>query len=143
MEIVQSAASLLGPDRGASLEQRVRGNVEAFLDAVEINRDAWLATVGGVGGAETPAGRALRRAMLERMLANNAETIDDTPWARLCLNGYIGFTDAVVRQWVLGPCRPSAPRPRARGRAACAGTGRRRGGSSGAAPRGGRGAWIG
>jgi hypothetical protein len=102
MEIVQSAASLLGPDRGASLEERVRGNVEAFLDAVEINRDAWLATVGGEGGAETPAGRALRRAMLERMLANNAETIDDTPWARLCLNGYIGFTDAVVRQWVLG-----------------------------------------
>lgn len=101
MEIAQSAASLLQTDPGQSLEERVGANVHAFLDAVEANRDAWLATVGGDEGANTPAGRALRQGMLERMLANNAETIDDTPWARLCLRGYIGFSDAAVREWVL------------------------------------------
>lgn len=101
MEIARSAAAMLGPTQNVSIEERVRSNISALLDAVEANRDAWLATVGGEAGASTPAGRALRQAMLERMLANNADTIDDTPWARLCLNGYIGFTDAIVRNWVL------------------------------------------
>jgi AcrR family transcriptional regulator len=101
MEIVRSTASLLESDPTNSIEERVETNVRGFLDAVDANRDAWLATVGGEGGAHTPAGQALREAMLERMLANNADTIDDTPWARLCLKGYMGFTDAIVRQWVL------------------------------------------
>jgi AcrR family transcriptional regulator len=112
MEIAQSAAPLLAPDHGVSIEERVRANVSTFLDAVEANRDAWLATIGGEGGANTAAGRALRQAMLERMLTNNADTIDDTPWARLCLNGYIGFSDAIVRQWVLEH-RPRAEAERA------------------------------
>jgi AcrR family transcriptional regulator len=101
MEIVASAAALVEPAPDGSLEDRVRANLATFLDGVEANRDAWLATVGTEGGSTTPAGRALRQAMLERMLANNADTIDDTPWARLCLTGYIGFTDAIIRQWVL------------------------------------------
>jgi hypothetical protein len=35
--------------------------------------------------------------MLERILSNNAERFDDTSWPRLCLSGYVGFVDAVVR----------------------------------------------
>lgn len=101
MEIVRSTAAMLDPGRSMPLEERVRVNIRTLLNAVDANRDAWLATVGGEGGATTPAGRALRRAMLERMLTNNADEIDDTPWARLCLTGYIGFTDAIIRQWVL------------------------------------------
>ncbi len=101
MEIAESAATMLAraPDR--AIEQRVRHNVNAFLDAVEANRYAWLTTVGADGGSQTPAGRTLRKAILERMLANNADTIEDTPWARLCLTGYMGFTDAVLRHWIL------------------------------------------
>ena len=102
MEIVRSAVGMLGSAPELPIEQRVPANVSALLDAVHANRDAWLATVGGEGGASTPAGRALREAMLARMLINNADTIDDTPWARLCVKGYIGFCDAVIRDWVLG-----------------------------------------
>lgn len=100
MEIARNAGTVLRSAPHASLKKRVQTNVAAFLDAVEANRDAWLATVGAEV-AHTPAGLALRQAILERMIANNADTFDDTPWARLCLTGYMGFTDAIVRDWIL------------------------------------------
>lgn len=104
LDIARSLAGTLAPRPAAGVAERVHANVVAYLDALEGNHAAWLATIGrdGDDAAVTPAGRALRQGILERMIANNSEIIRDTPWARLCLTGYIAFSDAVCRQWARG-----------------------------------------
>jgi len=91
----------VGP--GTPVEERVRHNVGAFLDGIDASREVWLSTMESERPrtVDHPA-EILRRAMLERMLENNSDLIQDTPWARLCLLGYIGSSDAICRQWVLG-----------------------------------------
>jgi AcrR family transcriptional regulator len=91
----------VGPE--TPVQERVRHNVGAFLDGIEASREVWLSTVESdrPRTADHPA-EILRRAMLERMLDNNSDLIDDTPWTRLCLQGYIGSSDAICRQWVRG-----------------------------------------
>jgi AcrR family transcriptional regulator len=103
LQIVRSAAGTLRPSDEDSVIDRVRANVGRFLDAVDANRDAWFAALGtGSDVTATPAGRTLRKAVLEQILANNAAIIDDTAWARLCLGGYIAFSDAICRRWLDG-----------------------------------------
>jgi AcrR family transcriptional regulator len=98
------AGAVLTVGPGTPAKERVRHNVSAFLDGIDASREVWLSTMESErprATAEHPA-EILRRAMLERMLENNSDLIEDTPWARLCLLGYIGSSEAVCRQWVLG-----------------------------------------
>jgi AcrR family transcriptional regulator len=112
------AAASLGAGTDIPVQQRVPHNVAALLDVIEANRGVWLAAATGTGpaaatgpatastgpgGAGTGTGPArLREAILDRILANNTDLIADTPWARLCLTGYIAFGEAVARRWLLG-----------------------------------------
>lgn len=103
LQIAATTVQVLAPDSGATVGDRVRANVKRSLDAVDANRDVWFATLGGEGAAgDSPAGRAMRQAVLEQIIANNAEIIDDTPWTRLCLTGYLGLSDSVCRRWLHG-----------------------------------------
>ena len=98
------AGAVLTVGPGTPVPERVRHNVGAFLDGIEASREVWLSTMESQrprAGDDHPA-EILRRAMLERMLENNSDLIDDTPWTRLCLLAYIGSSDAICRQWVLG-----------------------------------------
>ncbi len=97
------AGAVLTVGPGTPVEERVRHNVGAFLDGIDASREVWLSTMESERPrtVDHPA-EILRRAMLERMLENNSDLIQDTPWARLCLLGYIGSSDAICRQWVLG-----------------------------------------
>jgi hypothetical protein len=49
-----------------------------------------------------PGPDLLREAFLERILANNTDLITDTAWTRLCLAGYVAFSEAIARRWLLG-----------------------------------------
>lgn len=97
------AGAMLTVGPGTPVQERVRHNVRAFLDGIEASREVWLSTMESdrPRTADHPA-QILRGAMLERMLDNNSDLIEDTPWTRLCLLGYIGSSDAICRQWVLG-----------------------------------------
>ena len=97
------AGAVLTVGPGTPVKERVRQNVSAFLDGIEASREVWLSTMESERPrtAGHPA-EILRRAMLERMLDNNSDLIEDTPWTRLCLQAYIGSSDAICRQWVLG-----------------------------------------
>jgi AcrR family transcriptional regulator len=98
------AGAVLTVGAGTPVQERVRHNVGAFLDGIEASREVWLSTMESErprGSHDHPA-EILRGAMLERMLENNSDLIENTPWARLCLLGYIGSSDAICRQWVLG-----------------------------------------
>jgi AcrR family transcriptional regulator len=103
----QLVASLLpgSPDAGTEIpvQQRVPHNVAAFLDMIEANRGVWLAAMAArTGTSGSPGPDLLREAFLERILANNTDLITDTPWARLCLAGYVAFSEAIARRWLLG-----------------------------------------
>ena len=101
-------ASLLPGSLGAGteipVEQRVPHNVAALLDMVEANRGVWLAAVAtGIGqDGASPGSTLLREAFLARILANNTDVVADTPWARLCLTGYVAFSEAIARRWLVG-----------------------------------------
>jgi AcrR family transcriptional regulator len=106
------AAASLGAGTDIPVQQRVPHNVAALLDVIEANRGVWLAAAASTGPAAAGTGPAavgpgtgparLREAILDRILANNTDLIADTPWARLCLTGYIAFGEAVARRWLLG-----------------------------------------
>jgi AcrR family transcriptional regulator len=97
------AGAVLTVGPGTPVQERVRHNVNAFLDGIEASREVWLSTMQAERSrtAEDHPAEILRRAMLARMLDNNSDLIADTPWARLCLTGYIGASEALCRQWVL------------------------------------------
>ena len=101
-EIASGAAEILSAGPDIPVAARVRTNVDAFLDALDANRNIWLATIAAEGeaAADKPAGRLLRETIVGQILENNADVITDTSWARLCLDGYIGFSDAICKQWV-------------------------------------------
>lgn len=103
LDIARNAGSILSTGPGGPVADRVRANVNAFLDAVEANGEAWFATLGTDADTNpTAAGQALRQAILRRIIDNNAGVIHDTPWTRLCLTGYMSFSGAVCRQWIRG-----------------------------------------
>ena len=104
VDLASRAGAVLTVGPGSPVQERVRHNVAAFLDGIEASREVWLSTLDSERSrtANDHPGQILRNAMLARMLANNADIIQDTPWSRLCLLSYIGSSDAVCRQWVLG-----------------------------------------
>jgi AcrR family transcriptional regulator len=84
------------------VQERVRRNTAAFLDMIEANRNVWLAAIDTRPGDTSPGPALLRQTFLNRILANNTDLIADTPWARLCLTGYIAFSEEIARRWLQG-----------------------------------------
>lgn len=111
LDIVSAAPSQLHSGTDTPVAERVRRNVATSLDLLWANRNVWLANLaaGEVDEhGEPPLRRQLREGTIEQMLANHADLITDTPWTRLCLGGYFGFSEAACRQWILGDAdRPS------------------------------------
>ena len=99
LDNVKSVA--LGAETGIPVQERVPHNVVAMLDMIEANRDLWLAADLGPNSAR-PRLTPVREVMLENILAYNADIIADTPWARLCLIGYLASAETVARCWLLG-----------------------------------------
>jgi AcrR family transcriptional regulator len=93
-------------NRGAEtpIEERIAHNAAAFLDVLAEHREMWLATsAGSVPNAEVRRlARAVREASVEQMLANNTDVLRDTPATRVCLRGFVGFTNVVCREWLAG-----------------------------------------
>jgi AcrR family transcriptional regulator len=104
----QLLASVVTPGRGAGIEiplqERVQRNAETFLDMIEANRNVWLALIVADSVQNTGSSRLapVRDTLLEEILASNADTIADTPWARLCLSGYLEFAKTIIRRWLHG-----------------------------------------
>ena len=104
-QLLVSVESLsLTPETGAPVQERVPHNVAAFLDMVEADRDVWLAALAVDAGPSSAGSRlaSVREAVIEDTVVNNADTIADTPWARLCLTAYVAFGETVLRGWQLG-----------------------------------------
>jgi AcrR family transcriptional regulator len=104
-ELVTSLeAGSLGAGTEIPVQQRVPRNITAFLDMIEADRGVWLAAAAARTGTNGASGgpAPLREAFLERILANNTDLIADTPWARLCLTGYVAFGEAIALRWLVG-----------------------------------------
>jgi AcrR family transcriptional regulator len=104
VDIADDTPRILSRGIETPVAERVRHNTAAMLDVVEHNRHVWLAAVAADGGvpASTPAADHMRTIVLAQMISNHADVISDTPWTRLCLTGYLGFSEMLCRQWVLG-----------------------------------------
>jgi AcrR family transcriptional regulator len=91
-------------DAGAPVQERVPRNIATLLDMVEANRNIWLPALAADTGPNSASSRLapVREALLEGILANSSGTIADTPWARLCLTGYLAFAETVICRWLLG-----------------------------------------
>jgi AcrR family transcriptional regulator len=94
----------LGADTETPVQERIPRNAAAFLDMIEANRNVWLTAPTADTGPNSASSRLapVREALLEDILANNSDTIADTPWARLCLTGYLAFAETVALRWQLG-----------------------------------------
>jgi AcrR family transcriptional regulator len=98
------AAASLGAGTDIPAQQRIPGNIAALLDMMEANRGVWLAAIAArtTPDGTSPGPDPLRQAALELILANNSDLIADTPWARLCLTGYVAYAETIARQWLAG-----------------------------------------
>jgi AcrR family transcriptional regulator len=102
----QLLASIVPAGLGAEtpIQERVPRNVAAFLDMIEADRNVWLTAVAADTGPNSAGSRLapVRGALLGDILASNSDTIADTPWARLCLTGYLAFAETIACRWQLG-----------------------------------------
>lgn len=99
LDNVKSVA--LSAETGVPVQERVPYNVVAMLDMIEANRDVWLAVDLGPNSARSRL-TPVREMLLENILAYNADIIADSPWARLCLTGYLASAETVASCWLLG-----------------------------------------
>jgi AcrR family transcriptional regulator len=98
---------------GLALEEVVRINSTALLDAVERDRDTWVALLGAAGSdpdVEQILDRARDQA-IDRMLVNQAAAVGDSEELRWCC----AFTSAPPRgRSRSGRCTSARPAPRPR-----------------------------
>jgi AcrR family transcriptional regulator len=104
MTIAESTPRILARGLETPVQERVRENVRSLLDVVDANRHVWLATLAGEGASSWHPNmpEQVREVVVLQMLANNSDLIEDTPWTRLCLNGFLGFGEMICRDWILG-----------------------------------------
>jgi AcrR family transcriptional regulator len=85
------------------LEEVVRINGHALLDAVERDRDAWVALLGAAGSdpdVERILDRARDRA-IDKMLVNHRAAVGDSEELRLVLRVYLGAAEAALAEWAV------------------------------------------
>jgi AcrR family transcriptional regulator len=88
---------------GLTLEQTVEANATALLDAVERDRDAWLALLAAAGpdpDVEAILGRA-RDEAVERILVNQATDAAALDELRLVLRVFLGAAEAALAEWTV------------------------------------------
>ena len=88
---------------GLALEEVVRINSTALLDAVERDRDAWVALLGAAGSdpdVEQILDRARDQA-IDKMLVNQAAAVGDSEELRLVLRVYLGAAEAALAEWTV------------------------------------------
>lgn len=83
--------------------EQLRLALEAFVDYVSTNPDAYVALVRGAGGAD-PGLRAVfeetRATITQRLLVHLGD--DQPPRVRLAVRGWVAFAEDVTLQWLSG-----------------------------------------
>ena len=86
-------------------EEMVAANANAWLDAIERERELWLALLGVEVVGRDPEVEALmsaaRDAAIDRMVQNQARGAEPPPQLRLILRSYLGAAEAAVREWAM------------------------------------------
>jgi AcrR family transcriptional regulator len=101
-----AAADLLArTDIGSDLPpiQRLRANVEAFVDYVTDNRDAYVAFIRGSSGGDPQLLEVYedtRRAFTDRVLDGLGLTSSYPDRLRLAVRGWVAFTEEVTVDWL-------------------------------------------
>ena len=88
---------------GVPLEEVVRINSTALLDAVERDRDAWVALLGATG-SDPDVERILdgaRDRTIDKMLVNQGAAVGDSEELRLLLRVYLGAAEAALAEWAV------------------------------------------
>jgi AcrR family transcriptional regulator len=88
---------------GLPLEEVIRINGNALLDAVERDRDAWVALLGAAG-ADPDVERILDRARdrtIDKMLVNQGAAVGDSKELRLMLRVFLGAAEATLVEWTM------------------------------------------
>jgi AcrR family transcriptional regulator len=88
---------------GLPLEEVVRINGTALLDAVERDRGAWVALLGAAG-SDPDVDRILDRARdraIDKMLVNQGAAVGDSEELRLILRVYLGAAEATLAEWTM------------------------------------------
>jgi AcrR family transcriptional regulator len=88
---------------GVPLEEVVRINSTALLDAVERDRGAWVALLGATG-SDPDVERILdgaRDRTIDKMLVNQGAAVGDSEELRLLLRVYLGAAEAALAEWAV------------------------------------------
>jgi AcrR family transcriptional regulator len=88
---------------GVPLEEVVRINSTALLDAVERDRDAWVALLGATG-SDPDVERILdgaRDRTIDKMLVNQGAAVGDSEELRLLLRVYLGAAETALAEWAV------------------------------------------
>jgi AcrR family transcriptional regulator len=101
-ELAQRLPAAIRTDlEGVPLEEVVRINSTALLDAVERDRDAWVALLGAAG-SDPDVEQILDRARdlaIDKMLLNQGAAVGESDELRLVLRVYLGAAEAALAEW--------------------------------------------
>jgi AcrR family transcriptional regulator len=93
-----------GPD--VPVEERLRRNLDVWMDWVDANRELWLATAGLGDLIPDPevlaTVTAAREQAAEALIADYPDLVDDSPEARFALLSWMGLNQAALRRWLRG-----------------------------------------
>ncbi len=90
------------PDPGLDPLAQLRASIEAFVDHVTDNRDAYIAFIRGSGGGDAGLGEVsddARAAFTARVLAGLGAA-QATDRLRAAVRGWVGFTEEVTVDWL-------------------------------------------
>jgi AcrR family transcriptional regulator len=88
---------------GATLGERLRANVEAFVDHLTENRDAYVAFIRGSAGGDPDllaVYEDTRTAFTDRVLTGLGLAHRDEPRLRPTVRGWVAFTEEVTVDWL-------------------------------------------
>ena len=88
---------------GATLGLRLRANVEAFVDHLTENRDAYVAFIRGSAGGDPDllaVYEDTRTAFTDRVLIGLGLAHRDEPRLRPAVRGWVAFTEEVTVDWL-------------------------------------------
>lgn len=89
--------------QGLPLEEVVKINSTALVDAVERDRGAWV-TLLGAAGSDPEVERILDRARdeaIDKMLVNQGAAVGDSDELRLILRVFLGAAEATLAEWTV------------------------------------------
>jgi AcrR family transcriptional regulator len=91
--------------RDRPVEEMVEANVTSWLDAIDRDRELWLALLGAETVGRDPEVEAImsraRDLVIDRMVANQARDAPPSDELRLVLRTYLGAAETGAREWAL------------------------------------------